>query len=155
LAARVARELAVVFEAGRGPAHLILVLAEGLAALHRQRAGNLVAALLYAARDLAQELRLLVRGALAPRLEGFLRPRGGLIHLFGGVVRDLAEDFLRGGIQDGNLLHGITSGICARRGSSCRDRPACARRRRRRPPTERAAGRRRAGASSGRSGRRL
>jgi hypothetical protein len=101
---RVASDLGVVVEAGRGPADLVRVLDQGLAAFAGHHLGQLVGSRAQAGGDLVQHLAALYRGRAAPA-GGRLAGRGHRrLELFGARLTQLGDRLLRVGILDRERL---------------------------------------------------
>ena len=82
-AGAVAPDLRVVVERGRGPADLVGVLEQRLAALERHHPGQLVGAGAQPRRHLVQHLAALDRGRARPSARRFARGRDRGVHLLG------------------------------------------------------------------------
>ena len=97
--ARVAPDLGVVAEARGGPAHLVAVLHQRLAALARQQLRQRLGLLGQLARHLVQHLGALSRPQRAPRREGGAGRAHRRVHVGGAPRRNALDDLLGRGIE--------------------------------------------------------
>jgi hypothetical protein len=100
-AGEVAAHLGVVVERGGGPADLVGVLDQWLAALERHRVRELVGPGSQPGRDLVQELGALGGRRRRPAGEGLARGGDRRVDLFGRGGPDLRDGLLGRGVLDG------------------------------------------------------